>query len=93
VYPFEEGLAEIRVEKVSFSWGVVLGNVIQAAGIPYLPDEDRNLAQNNIKRGFIDTAGTQVIPTKYDVVGTFNNGLALVVNKGLAGFVNRKGEL
>jgi hypothetical protein len=47
------------------------------------------------KYGFIDSTGTEVIPTtlEYDEVGDFSDGLCRVRKDNLYGFINRKGAI
>lgn len=45
------------------------------------------------KWGFIDRAGNTVIEPKYDYCARFSDGLALVVKKGRAGYVDSTGAL
>ena len=91
VYPFKDGLAEINVEKVSFSWGGLISSALSSTLNVYMPDEDRNLIASNMKRGFIDKTGKQLIPTTYDFVSTFQDGLAKVILHDKAGFVDHQG--
>jgi hypothetical protein len=46
----------------------------------------------NGKWGFIDTAGKEVIPLKYDVAGWFCEGLAMVILNGKYGFIDKTGK-
>jgi hypothetical protein len=44
------------------------------------------------KWGFIDETGKEVVPPKYDVVGDFSEGFAIVELNGKYGFVDMKGK-
>ncbi|MGL6015090.1 MAG: WG repeat-containing protein, partial [Selenomonadaceae bacterium] len=92
VYPFKDGLAEINVEKVSFSWGGLISSALSSALNVYIPDEDRNLIASNMKRGFVDKTGKQLIPTTYDFVSSFQDGLAKVILHDKTGFVDHRGN-
>lgn len=91
VMPFENGLAEVRREVNSFSFGGLLINAIGiAAGVPvYGPDG--NLISDKIKRGYIDKTGAEIISTKNDYNSPFIDGTALVRVNSKWGMVDRKG--
>ena len=91
VDPFKDGLAEVRREVSSFSFGGLLINAIGvAAGVPvYGPDG--NLISDKIKRGYIDKTGAEVISTKNDYTSPFHDGAAIVKVKGKWGAVDQKG--
>ena len=45
------------------------------------------------KWGFIDKSGALAIPTKYEEVGDFSEGLAWVRMNGKCGYINMHGDL
>jgi hypothetical protein len=49
--------------------------------------------EQNGKVGFIDKAGKQVIPPRYDNVQPFSEGLAAVRIKGKYGYIDRSGKM
>jgi hypothetical protein len=51
-----------------------------------------SVEQNN-KIGFIDKAGRQVIPPRYQNAGPFSEGLAAVRIKGKYGYIDRSGKM
>jgi hypothetical protein len=48
---------------------------------------------NELKWGYINTKGEEVIPLRFDYVWPFSNGLALVFVDGKGGYINEKGEI
>jgi hypothetical protein len=46
----------------------------------------------NGKSGCIDRSGKEVIPLKYDLVGDFSEGLAIVMLDGRYGFIDKSGK-
>jgi hypothetical protein len=44
------------------------------------------------KYGFINETGEEYIPVKYDYIGPFKNGLAIVALNGRRGLINEAGE-
>lgn len=55
-------------------------------GIVYIADE-------NYQRGLMDTNGVVIVPPKYGAIGSFQEGLALVINKNEKSFyITRSGK-
>ena len=48
--------------------------------------------ESNLKYGFVNKKGEEVVKAKYDDVGDFHEGLAWFKSNGKYGFVNKKGE-
>ncbi len=55
--------------------------------------DNRAWVMKQNKFGFIDKAGTLVIPLQYDMVNGFSEGLAKVRLNGKCGFINTKGDV
>ncbi len=53
--------------------------------------EDLQIKMHNGKFGFIDKKGNEVIPTQYDLVGDFSEGLSKVMNDNKYGYINPEG--
>jgi hypothetical protein len=49
--------------------------------------------RDNIKYGYIDTIGNEVIPLRYDKLGDFSEGLATAQIGSGFGYINKKGEV
>ena len=58
----------------------------------FFSEELVSLEQNG-KVGFIDKAGKQVIPPRYQNAGPFSEGLAAVMIKGKYGYIDRSGKM
>ncbi|MEN9327010.1 MAG: hypothetical protein RI943_1450 [Bacteroidota bacterium] len=50
------------------------------------------LVKKNEKYGFINSKGVEVVPTKYDDLGSFHEGFAIAKLNGAIGYINKKGE-
>lgn len=94
VFPFHNGLAEVRTVKKSFSLFTALVAVAgytsgtMAIGGPEFNDA---LLPENTKRGYINQAGKEVVPTKYDFSNIFHEGLAAVEVHDKWGVVDKSG--
>src|SRR5438270_2727386 len=94
---FYEGLAAVKVKSL---WGVINTRgdfVIQPTLWNWCRFHEglASLASRNGKYGVIDPAGNSVVEPKYDYVGPFSGGLALVKvgewEKARYGFIDRIG--
>ena len=57
-----------------------------------LPSIEEDFAEARFKWGFIEPSGRLVIPDFYDEVRAFQEGLAVVRQKGRWGYIDRKGK-
>ena len=57
-----------------------------------LPPEQEDFGEAQFKWGYINQAGSLVIPTRFDDARNFEQGLAAVQVKGEWGFINKQGE-
>ncbi len=103
VLPFSEGRAgfyigeESSIARLSFPWGILdkFGNEVLSPSIYYNFEsfsENRACVDKNLKSGFIDRNGIEVIPTQFDSVDSFKEGMARVGVAKKYGFINRNGE-
>ncbi|WP_281989922.1 WG repeat-containing protein [Aquimarina aggregata] len=90
---------DLFLAKYKKKWGMI--NIKNQTIIPFEYEKIRHfkeeLAQVSIKGsiGYIDRANQRVIEPDYDfnVLGDFNDGLALVKKNKKYGFINKKGEI
>ena len=75
--PFSQGLAAVAVE----AWSPTLGT----------PRPTR--AAMDLRWGYVDSAGTAVVPALYQAVGAFNGGRGLVKKGDKFGYVGRDGKV
>lgn len=93
IYPFKDGLAEFQRNVSKFNWGSVVGILVSSYyGTGYDGSTMGGFTRDNIKRGYLDTAGRVVISSKNDMVFAMTPWGTFVENNGGAGFVNRRGE-
>jgi hypothetical protein len=64
-----------------------------ALGTAHADDPTPSCAFENAACGYVDSAGTVVIPPRFDVVAPFNAGLAVVMTDGQFGIVNAQGDV
>lgn len=88
----DNGLFAITRKKSGLSLGGLLSTAIAfGTGTPLYPGQV-NWMRSNIKTGYLDSTGTEIIPTKNDYNGTFFEGHALVMVKDKFGYVDTAGN-
>lgn len=88
----DNGLFAITRKKSGLSLGGLLSTAIAfGTGTPLYPGQV-NWMRSNIKTGYLDNTGTEIIPTKNDYNGTFFEGHALVMVKDKFGYVDTAGN-
>lgn len=91
VFPFQNGLAEVRRHVKSLNWT----NLILSSVLNYDPYNDGplDLSWDGQKRGYIDTQGKEVIDSHNDAVYPMTPWGTFVKNKGKVSFVDRQGRI
>ena len=94
VRAFYDGLAEVSHSRgtrtlANFS-SAVTSCLTLAAGAP-LYEDDGSIIDDGARRGYINTSGTEVIPSTNDYTTMFKDGIALVKLHGQWGAVDRSG--
>ena len=90
IFPFHDGLAEVRKTKKKL-------NVLQAIGygvniaLGRIGRPPANIMDKTQKRGYIDREGREIVPTSYDAVMPFHDGLAIVKKGKRWGALDRTG--
>lgn len=90
--PYRKGLAEYRRKVNRFNWGVVAGAVLGGLGGSGGSDDMLPLSYDGVKRGYMDSHGRIIVDSRADEVYPMTDWGTFVKNKGLLGFVNRKGQ-
>ena len=91
---FHGGLAEVshsRGTRILANLGSAVKSALSlAAGAP-LYEDDGSIIDDGARRGYINTSGTEVIPSTNDYTTMFKDGIALVKVHGQWGAVDRSG--
>ena len=91
---FYDGLAEVshsRDTSTLANLGSAVNSYLSlAAGAP-LYEDDGSIIDDGARRGYINTSGTEVIPSTNDYTTMFKDGIALVKVHGQWGAVDRSG--
>ena len=91
---FYDGLAEVshsRDTSTLADLGLAVKSCLSlAAGAP-LYEDDGSIIDDGARRGYINTSGTEVIPSTNDYTTMFKDGIALVKVHGQWGAVDRSG--
>ena len=91
---FYDGLAEVshsRDTSTLADLGLAVKSCLSlAAGAP-LYEDDGSIIDDGARRGYINTSGTEVIPSTNDYTTVFKDGIALVKVHGQWGAVDRSG--
>lgn len=94
VRAFYDGLAEVshsRDTRTLADLGLAVKSYLSlAAGAP-LYEDDGSIIDDGARRGYINTSGTEVIPSTNDYTTVFKDGIALVKLHGQWGAVDRSG--
>lgn len=99
VFPFQDGLAEVRRHVSGFNWAslasLTLANVFWNQGWYYDPytDGPLDMAWDGVKRGYIDTRGREVFDSHNDAVFPMTPWGTFVKDKGKLWFANRQGQV
>ena len=94
IYPFHNGLAEIRRNVHSFSWSSLAGAAVVGSltNAHYDEDADYGLSRKDIKRGYINTQGQEIFDSRSDSVYPMTPYGTFIRDKGQIRFADRSGK-
>lgn len=94
IYPFHNGLAEIRRNVHSFSWSSLAGAAVigSLTNAHYDEDADYGLSRKDIKRGYINTQGQEIFDSRSDSVYPMTPYGTFIRDKGQIRFADRSGK-